>query len=224
VTAADRVIGWSAAVRWVVSPMSRRSFPTSTEVLPAPPAALPVAAGRQNRARARPACCRGRDLVFVPVGSDQGSRRYRAPSPALAVPGRAGKGRELCATARVVISEVSENRIGRPTTTSLVSWSPAHRRRLRVRVRRLPWPAASILGDPQVGSVSETTGPLPGTFLVPAAGLCGMLPRPPARHSTGGVCGSIRPAPKGRSPYRPAEAATRPPPRRRRLGARPNCP
>ncbi len=40
----------------------------------------------------------------------------------------------------------------------------------------------------------------------------------------GGVCGSSRPAPDGRTPYRPAEAATRPPPWRRRLGARPKRP
>jgi len=35
-----------------------------------------------------------------------------------------------------------------------------------------------------------------------------MLPWPPwPRHSKGEVCGSTRPAPDGRSPYRPAEAA-----------------
>ena len=45
-----------------------------------------------------------------------------------------------------------------------------------------------------------------------------------SRHSRGEVCGSTRPAPDGRSPYRPAEAATRPPPRRCRPGARPNRP
>jgi superfamily II DNA or RNA helicase len=37
----------------------------------------------------------------------------------------------------------------------------------------------SILGDPQVGSALEVPGPLPGAFLAPAPGLCGMLPRPP---------------------------------------------
>src|ERR1700726_2803596 len=40
-------------------------------------------------------------------------------------------------------------------------------------------PAALILGDPQVGSAFEAPGPLLGTFLAPAAGLCGMLPWPP---------------------------------------------
>src|SRR5260370_545815 len=39
--------------------------------------------------------------------------------------------------------------------------------------RRLP---ASIVGDPQVGSAFKAPGPLLGTFLAPAAGLCGMLP------------------------------------------------
>src|SRR6266487_1050886 len=38
---------------------------------------------------------------------------------------------------------------------------------------------ASIVGDPQVGSAFTAPGPLPGTFLAPAAGLCGMLPWPP---------------------------------------------
>src|SRR6266516_3287261 len=37
---------------------------------------------------------------------------------------------------------------------------------------------ASIVGDPQAGSAFTALGPLPGTFLAPAAGLCGMLPWP----------------------------------------------
>src|ERR1700749_1164087 len=37
----------------------------------------------------------------------------------------------------------------------------------------------SIVGDPQVGSAFTAPGPLLGTFLVPAVGLCGMLPWPP---------------------------------------------
>src|SRR5438552_17843219 len=56
--------------------------------------------------------------------------------------------------------------------------SPTYRW-LRVRVRRLSGPAASILRDPYVGSAFEVPGPVPGTFLAPAAGLCGMLPWPP---------------------------------------------
>jgi hypothetical protein len=51
--------------------------------------------------------------------------------------------------------------------------------------------------------------------------VCGILARPPSRAFRGGVCGSIRPASDGRSPYRFAEAATRPQPRGRHLGARP---
>jgi hypothetical protein len=38
---------------------------------------------------------------------------------------------------------------------------------------------ASIVGDPQAGSAFKAPGPLPGTFLAPAAGLYGMLPWPP---------------------------------------------
>src|SRR5260370_5890771 len=38
---------------------------------------------------------------------------------------------------------------------------------------------ASIVADPQVGSAFKAPGPLLGTFLAPAAGLCCMLPRPP---------------------------------------------
>src|SRR5260370_41299638 len=51
-------------------------------------------------------------------------------------------------------------------------------RRLRVRVRRLPGPVALILGDPEAGLAFEAPGPVLGTFLAPAAGLCGMLPWP----------------------------------------------
>src|SRR5579859_3985285 len=42
--------------------------------------------------------------------------------------------------------------------------------------RSLP---ASIVGDPQAGSVFKAPGPLLGTFLAPSAGLCGMPPWPP---------------------------------------------
>jgi hypothetical protein len=38
---------------------------------------------------------------------------------------------------------------------------------------------ASIVGDPQVGSVFKAPGALLGAFLAQAAGLCGMLPWPP---------------------------------------------
>src|SRR6266699_7167382 len=38
---------------------------------------------------------------------------------------------------------------------------------------------ASIVGDPQAGSAFRAPGPVLGTFLAPAAGLCGMLPWPP---------------------------------------------
>src|SRR5260370_499315 len=51
-------------------------------------------------------------------------------------------------------------------------------RRLRVRVRRLPGPVALILGDPEAGLAFEAPGPVLGTFLAPAAGLCRMLPWP----------------------------------------------
>src|SRR5215471_12312533 len=48
----------------------------------------------------------------------------------------------------------------------------------QVRVNDLPGVPASIIGDPQVGSAFTAPGPLLGTFLAPAAGLCGMLPWP----------------------------------------------
>ena len=48
-----------------------------------------------------------------------------------------------------------------------------------VRVKGLPRPVASIVGDPQVGPALEAPGPALGTFLVPAAGLHGMLSWPP---------------------------------------------
>jgi hypothetical protein len=44
----------------------------------------------------------------------------------LAVPRSSGGRREFCALARVKMSEVPENRTGRPTTTFSVPWSLAH--------------------------------------------------------------------------------------------------
>lgn len=84
--------------------------------------------------------------------------------------------------------------------------------------------AHAIGGDPHVGSESEH-GLACGACSSSrsrhrAACCCGQR----ARHSRGGVCGSTRPTPKGRSSCRPADTATRPPPRRRRLGARPDRP
>src|SRR2546430_14932453 len=38
---------------------------------------------------------------------------------------------------------------------------------------------ASIVGDPKAVPALKAPGPLLGTFLAPAAGLCGMLPWPP---------------------------------------------
>jgi hypothetical protein len=77
-----------------------RDLPGAGPQLPAPPAVLPATPGRRpstykTRTRTRPACCRVRDLVLVPLGSDQGSQRYRAPSPTMAVPGRGATDREL---------------------------------------------------------------------------------------------------------------------------------
>jgi hypothetical protein len=67
--------------------------------------------------------------------------------------------------------------------------------------------------------------PLPRAFAVPSVGLVGQAAVATVSwHSRGGVCGSTRPAPYGRSPYRPAGTKTRPPPRRRRLGALPGRP
>src|SRR6476646_2069333 len=62
--------------------------------------------------------------------------------------------------------------------TFTVLWSLATRRRLRARVNGLPGLPASIVEDPQVGSVFKAPGPLLGAFLVLAVGLCCMLPWP----------------------------------------------
>jgi hypothetical protein len=133
-----------------------------------------------TRLRARPACCRVHGLVFVPVGSDPGSHRYRAPSPTRAVPGRAGNGPGITRP-RTRYPDRGTREPNRSSDDDLPpcrGHQPA-RRRLRVRVRCLPWPAASVLGDPQAGSASEATGPAPGTFLALSAGLSGMLAWPP---------------------------------------------
>ena len=104
-------------------------------------------------------------------------------------------------------------------------WSPAHPpavpgpRETLVEARCVdPWRSASRLGVRSTRPCARDV-PRPGRGTVRHAAVATV-----PRHSRGGVCGSTRPAPDGRSPYRPAEAATRPPPRRRRLGARPNRP
>jgi hypothetical protein len=165
---------------------------------------------------------------------------HRVPDPPLLLPGNLHMsplplsaaiedvhpqcGRELCALACVNMSGTQEP--NRSSGDDLpVPWSPAHLPaapgpcETLVEVRCVdPWRSASRLAF-------GVPGPVPGTFLAPAAGLCGMHAAVATvpRHSRGEVCGSTRPAPDGRSPYRPAEA-TRPSPRRRRLGARPNRP
>jgi hypothetical protein len=132
-------------------------------------------------------------------------------------------GRELCALARVNMSSTREPR--RSSDDDLPASrgrQPAHRR-LRVRVTACRGPPVSIPGDPQAGSAFEASGPLLGMFFALSRD-CACCRGYRARHFRGEVFGSTRPAPDGRSPYRPAEAATCPPPRRRRLGARPNRP
>ena len=149
--------------------------------------------------------------------------RVSWPRPAVRLSGqRAGN---YAALARVDVSEVPENRTGRPTTTFPVPWSPAHPPavpgpRETPAVARCvdPRRSASRLGVRSTRpSARDVPRPVRGTERHAAAATV-------PRHSRGGVCGSTRPAPDGRSPYRPAEAATRPPPRRRRLGALPNRP
>jgi hypothetical protein len=151
------------------------------------------------------------------------SRRLRCPGGV--GEGAAGNGRELCALARVNMSGAPGNRTGRPTMTFPVRWSSAHPLAAPGPRESLPGPAASIPGDPQVGSAFEAPGPPLGTFLVPSTGavrhaVAATVPR----HSRGGVFGSTRPAPDGRSPFRPAAAATRPLRRGCGLGARPDRP
>jgi len=53
--------------------------------------------------------------------------------------------------------------------------------------------------DPGPGAIWRARFDRGGAFLVPFARSCGMLLRPPCRHSRGGVSGSTRPAPDGRS-------------------------
>ena len=79
------------------------------------------------------------------------------------------------------------------------------------------------LGSDAVATVGFTESLLTLLYAV-AMGLSISAAATVARHCRGGVCGSTGPAPDGRSPYRPAEAAARQPPRRRRLGALPNRP
>jgi hypothetical protein len=133
-------------------------------------------------------------------------------------------GRELCARARVKMNGTQE-----PSRSSgdgfPVPWSPVHRpaapgpRETIVEARCVDlWRSASRLG---VRSARPCARDVlrPGRGTVRHAAVATV-----PRHSRGEVFGSTRPAPDGRSPYRPAEAATRPPPRRRRVGARPERP
>jgi DNA-binding PadR family transcriptional regulator len=163
------------------------------------------------------------ELLATARGDAQAAQAGQQPKPA-GKPARATPGNHV---ARNALSS-SEHPRTVPVVGQRLSQRRGHRsarRRLSVRVGRLPWAAALILEDPQVGSASGVTGlPVPGTFIVPPAGRSGMLPRPLCPAFGGGVCGSTRPAPAGRSPYRPAEAGTRPPARRRRFCAVANRP
>jgi hypothetical protein len=128
------------------------------------------------------------------------------------------------ALSRALTWVVGGNRAGRPATTFPAPWSSALHRRLRVRVEACRSRPAPIIGDLQVGSAFKAPGPLPGTFSPGRGAVLHAAVATVSRHSRGEVCGSTRPAPDGRSPYRPAEAAKRPPPRRCRPGACPNRP
>ena len=78
-----------------------------------------------------------------------------------------------------------------------------------------PWRSAGRLGVRSTRpGARDVPRPVRGTVRHTAAAT---VPRQPR----GEVFGSTRPAPDERSPYRPAESATRPPPGRRRVGARP---
>ena len=157
-------------------PNSPGALASSGPQLPAPPAAMPVAAGRQNQAPGTPSMLSRARSGVRPCGqrsgqppltsalTDPGHPRSSGQRPGITRP----RTRYHHRGTRASNGDLPQCRGHQPT-----------RRRLRVRVRCLPWPAASVLGDPQVGSASEATGPLPGTFLAPSVGLCGMLPWPP---------------------------------------------
>jgi hypothetical protein len=171
-------------------------------------------------------CPKRVSVPTFPVGSDQGSHRCRAPSPTLVVPGRASNGPGIMRRRMRCHQLVPGDRTVRLTTTfpSVVVTSPSVGGS-GFRVRRLPWATALILGDPQVGLASGVTGPLCPGHSSSRRWACAACCRDRcARHSEGGVCGSTRPAPKERSPSRPAEAAERPPSRGHPLGALPDRP
>jgi len=116
---------------------------------------------------------------------------------------------------------------GAPTPGNAPFW----RRVLRLVTRPSTWSAVLTVGGPSgpdesisrrsvgPGRVKEwPPRPLPSTSIAPTAGLrAGTSFRLCVRagHSRGGVCGSTRPAPIRRAPYRPAKPAARPRPRQR---------
>ena len=199
--------------------LERRGF--SVAAVGSLPATLPASSGTQKRGQKSPAP--------KPPAPEAAQVRAWAREHGMDVP-RRGKlraeiwaawrtahpaGRELCALARVVTSRAPGTRTGRPRTAFPVPWSPARPSAALGRCGRLlPGPAASILQDPPDGSAPQAPGALPWTFPGPVRGTVRHAATATmSRRSSGGVCGSIRPAPDGRSPYCPAEAATRPQPR-----------
>jgi len=133
-------------------------------------------------------------------------------------------GGELCALARVNMigtqepSRSSDDDSPQAAVTSYPPSAPGPRESLVEAHRVDPRRSASRLGVRRIRPCARDV-PRPGRGTVRHAAAATV-----PRHSRGGVCGSTRPAPGGRSPYRPAEAATRPPRRRRGLGALPDRP
>jgi len=152
----------------------------------------------------------------VPGGSDAPWRRDRVTSRA---------GRELCALACVNMEAVPKEP-SRSSERSLPRCRGSARQPAAqvpcetfVEARCVdPWRSASRLGVRSTRPCAWDV-PRPGRGAVRHAAVATV-----PRHSKGEVFGSTRPAPDRRSPYRPAQAATSPARRRRRLGARPNGP
>jgi hypothetical protein len=196
----------------------------------------PTDSGRGSAGARRPAliaaragilspAAHGREFALRPVGRTPSLDRPRSPSSARGydrLRSSRGTGRESCALPRVDTSEP------RPRDRCRSSDDSVCRRGSQptpVAPRPRDRPAEAGGGDRQVARRPQGRALRLGTSLAPVRGPCGMLPRRPcARHSRGGVRGSTRPAPDGRSPSHPAAPSTGAPSGRPHLSARPSCP
>jgi hypothetical protein len=196
----------------------------------------PTDSGRGSAGARRPALIAARAGILSPAahGCEFALRRSagrlrwtaparRRPPGATTVSGRAGERAGNLAPSHALTRANPDHGDRRRSSDDSVCRRGSQPTPVAPRPRDRPAEAGD--GDRQVARRPQGRALRLGTSLAPVRGPCGMLPRRPcARHSRGGVRGSTRPAPDGRSPSHPAAPSTGAPSGRPHLSARPSCP